>query len=347
LPVEDYDFSFETVDKTIVFHAPADATGNVSVTVGNKTYTTYLVNGSAKITVPELGNGENDVIISYTGDDKYAPRNYSANVTIETNVVASDMTRGYNSGIDYQFKVVDINGNPLANKEVKVKINNKVYTVKTDKEGVAKINAKLSVGTYNVIITNPDNGKEVTKTLKIVKRFTGNKNIVKYYNSNFKYRFKVIGDNGKAVGKGVVVTVKIGKKTFKLKTDKNGFITIKLTKRYTPKKYTVAASYKGYSIKNIIKVKQVISSKKVVNVKKSAKNLVLNAKLKEGKKVLKNKKVTFKFKGKKYKAKTNKRGIAKVTIKKNVIKKLKAGKKYKFTITYLKDTVKRTVNVRR
>ena len=347
LPVEDYDFSFETVDKTIVFHAPADATGNVSVTVGNKTYTTQLVNGSAKITVPELGNGENDVFISYTGDDKYAPRNYSANVTIETNVVASDMTRGYNSGIDYQFKVVDINGNPLANKEVKVKINNKVYTVKTDKVGVAKINAKLSVGTYNVIITNPDNGKEVTKTLKIVKRFTGNKNVAKYYNSNFKYRFKVIGDNGKAVGKGVVVKVKIGKKTYKLKTDKNGFITIKLTKKYVPKKYTVAASYKGYSIKNTIKVKQVISSKKVVNVKKSAKKLVLSAKLKEGKKVLKNKKVTFKFKGKKYKAKTNKKGIAKVTIKKNVIKKLKAGKKYKFTITYLKDTVKRTVNVRR
>ena len=73
----------------------------------------------------------------------------------------------------------------------------------------------------------------------------------------------------------------------------------------------------------------------------------MKAKLKQGKKVLKKKTVTFKFKGKKYKAKTNKKGIAKVTVKKNVIKKLKAGKNYRYAITYLKDTVKRTVKVRR
>ncbi|WP_405315854.1 hypothetical protein, partial [Methanobrevibacter sp.] len=68
---------------------------------------------------------------------------------------------------------------------------------------------------------------------------------------------------------------------------------------------------------------------------------------KEGKKALKNKKVTFKFKGKKYKAKTNKKGIAKVTIKKSVLKKLKVGKKVKYQVTYLKDTVKRSVKVKK
>ncbi len=347
LPVDDYDFGIETVDKTIVFHAPADATGNVTVTIGNKTYVASLVNGSAKITVPELGNGVNNVVISYSGDNKYAPRGYSSNVTIETKIIASNMVRGYNSGVDYQFKVVDINGNPIANKKVKIKIKNKSYTVKTNGKGVAKLNVKLSVGSYKVIIINPDTGNAVTKTLKIVKRLSGNKNIAKYYNSNFKYKFKVIGNNGKAVGKGVKIKVKIGKKTYRLKTDKKGVITIKLTKKFIPKKYTVKATYKGYSIKNTIKVKQVISSKKVVTVKKSAKKLVLKAKLKQGKKVLKKKTVTFKFKGKKYKAKTNKKGIAKVTVKKNVIKKLKAGKNYRYAITYLKDTVKRTVKVRR
>ena len=88
-------------------------------------------------------------------------------------------------------------------------------------------------------------------------------------------------------------------------------------------------------------------SAKNLKVKKSAKKLVLTAKLKQGKKALKNKKIIFKFKGKKYKAKTNKKGIAKVTIKKNIIKKLKVGKKYKFAVTYLKDTIKRNVKVKR
>ena len=73
----------------------------------------------------------------------------------------------------------------------------------------------------------------------------------------------------------------------------------------------------------------------------------MKATLKNGKKAVKGKVITFKFKGKNYKAKTDKKGIAKVTIKKNVINKLKVGKKYALKVVYLKNTVKATVKVRR
>ncbi|MBE6511591.1 MAG: hypothetical protein E7Z75_00365 [Methanobrevibacter olleyae] len=82
-------------------------------------------------------------------------------------------------------------------------------------------------------------------------------------------------------------------------------------------------------------------------VKKSAKKLTLNVKLTKGKTLLKNKKVTFRFRGKNYTARTNSKGIAKVTIKRSVIKKLKAGKKYTVKITYLKNSIKRTVKVKK
>ncbi len=64
------------------------------------------------------------------------------------------------------------------------------------------------------------------------------------------------------------------------------------------------------------------------------------------KKKLKGKKIIFKFKGKKYTAKTNKKGITKVKINKKVIKKLKKGKKYTVKITYFKVTIKTKVKVR-
>ena len=86
---------------------------------------------------------------------------------------------------------------------------------------------------------------------------------------------------------------------------------------------------------------------KKVTVKKSAKKLVLTAKLTKGKTLIKGKKITFKFKGKTYKAKTNKKGIAKVTIKKKVLKKLKVGKKVTYTATYGKITKKVTVKVKK
>ena len=86
---------------------------------------------------------------------------------------------------------------------------------------------------------------------------------------------------------------------------------------------------------------------KKVKVKKSAKKLVLTAKLTKGKSLIKGKKITFKFNGKTYKAKTNKKGIAKVTIKKSVLKKLKVGKKVKYQAKYSKLTVKKTAKVKK
>ena len=86
---------------------------------------------------------------------------------------------------------------------------------------------------------------------------------------------------------------------------------------------------------------------KPVSVKKSAKKLVLQVVLKHGNKLLKGKKITFIFNGKKYTAKTNKKGIAKVTIKKNVIRKLKVGKKVKIQASYGNAISKKNVNVKK
>ena len=82
-------------------------------------------------------------------------------------------------------------------------------------------------------------------------------------------------------------------------------------------------------------------------VKKSAKKLTLTVKLTKGKALLKNKKIKFRFRGKNYYAKTNSKGIAKVIIKKSVLKKLKVGKKYTVKMSYLKNSIKRTVTVKK
>lgn len=67
----------------------------------------------------------------------------------------------------------------------------------------------------------------------------------------------------------------------------------------------------------------------------------------KNKKPIANKKITFKFKGKKYTAKTNKKGIAKITIKKSVLNKLKVGKKVNYQATYIKSTVKYSLKVKK
>ena len=112
---------------------------------------------------------------------------------------------------------------------------------------------------------------------------------------------------------------------------------------------TYAGSTKTVKISIInpaVKTKITLSLKKV-KVKKSAKKLTIKAALKINGKAAEKVKVKFKFNGKKYTAKTNKKGVAKITIKQKILKKLKVGKKVKYQATYGKITVKKSVKVKK
>lgn len=93
-------------------------------------------------------------------------------------------------------------------------------------------------------------------------------------------------------------------------------------------------------------VKTTLTLKKV-KVKRSAKKLIITATLKVNGKAIKGKVIKFKFNKKSYKAKTNVKGLAKITVKKSVLKKLKKGKKVTYTATYGKVTKKVTVKVKK
>lgn len=91
--------------------------------------------------------------------------------------------------------------------------------------------------------------------------------------------------------------------------------------------------------------KKISLSLSKVKVKKSAKKITLKATLKINGKAAKSKWIVFKFNGKTYKAKTNSKGVAKLTLKKSVLKKLKAGKKVKYQVSYSNKVVKKTSKV--
>ena len=166
------------------------------------------------------------------------------------------------------------------------------------------------------------------------------------YYGDGKYKVKLTNSSGKAIA-GQYVSFKINGKTIaKVKTNKTGWAVFKIPTKYVPKTYKFTVSALGKTYNKKVTVKQVLTLKSV-KVRKYAKKLVLTATLKKGKTALKSKQLTFKFNGKTYKAKTNKKGIAKVTIKKSVLKKLKIGKKVKYQVTYIKDTVKRTAKVKK
>jgi len=267
-------------------------------------------------------------------------------IIINSTIVSSDVERGYNSNYDYKAQILTPAGTPLNNTPVAVSINGKFSNYTTDGSGFITIQFTKLTGDKTIIVTNPSNGDNKKTVITVYDRFSGEKNIAMYYFDGSKFKAKIIGDDGKAVGANQKVTVKLNKKTYTVKTDSKGYITFKIPKTVKPGTYKLKSTYKGQTITKTVKVKQNLKTKKYT-VKKSAKKLVVKATLKNGKTALKNKKITLKINGKKITAKTNKKGIAKLTIKKNIIKKLKAGKKYKMQVSYLKNTIKTTLKVKR
>lgn len=343
---EVYDISAEATGTIVTVSISEGATGNVTLKIDNQTLTQTLENGKAIFNLDNVESGSHDIYLDYTGDANYGP--ISKNMTIcigKLSIIAGDAKYGWANSINYQVKIVDENGNPKNDVLTTFTINGKTYSTVTDANGIATVKLSLNVGTYSINVSIIS-GDSVTKKITVVGRLTQSANLNMYYFDGSTYKVKAIGDDGNAVGAGQIVVIKLNKKTYNVKTDKNGIAQLKIPNTVKPGKYTITATYKGQTVKNTIKVKQNLKLKKV-NVKKSAKKIVLKATLKNGKKALKGKKVTFKFKNKKIKAKVNKKGIAKVIIKKNVLKKLKVGKKVKYQVTYLKNTVKRTVKVKR
>ena len=170
-------------------------------------------------------------------------------------------------------------------------------------------------------------------------------NIKMTYLQNVIMDVKVFGTNGRLAEEDEDIEIEIGSKYYyDPSIGKNGIAKQKIN--VPPGKYTVKISYGDTTIKRTLVVYHALKMSNV-KVKKSAKKLVLKATLKVGKKAIKGKKVTFKFNGKKFKAKTNSKGVAKVTVNKKYLQKLKVGKKVKIQATYLKDTVKKSVKVKR
>jgi len=309
--------------------------GNVTFTVDETQYEITVVNGTAGMTHIFNNMGINNIHATYNGwECYYTPSDDDGEVNVKSTIISSDATKTFNS--QYEVKLLDNYGNPLNNAEVSIMIGTTTYKVKTDENGIAKLNINLNPAGYNVKITNPINNEAKTQSIRVVARMVENNDLTVYYGAGKYYKVRVLDDDGN-IAKNVRVTFKINNRQYSRTTDSNGYASFKIS--LNPGKYTITAEYKGYKVSNRVTVKSTIVTK---NIKvKKGKTIKFTAKLlnKNGK-ILKNKKVTFKFKGKTYKVKTNKKG--KATLK--VYKKYRKGK-YTITTSYGKLKVRNTIKI--
>ncbi len=335
-------------------------------------YAAYLFNN----TVPYNKNYQTDAgqLNNFVDQYKYFSNTYTA---LEDDLIAAVGTYFDSEGVDYEFDIY-VNGvlkhtqngvSPFAgyhtikltqyipisaNDTFKVVFKNSSLPFECTSRHHHKENVSFgSVDGVNWEDLAKDNVTAILKVYTVAKPvvpskpvITGNKDVVMLYSAGTSYKVRVTID-GKAVV-GEYVTFKFNGATKKVKTDSKGYATYKIpTVKPKSSKYAITATYKDVTVKNKVKVNSIVVAKNL-KAKKSAKVLKIKVTLKKvNKKYIKGKYVTLKFKGKTYKVKTSKKGVAIFKIKKNVLKKLKVGKKYSYKVSYGKDAVSKKITVKK
>ena len=332
-------FSYNNVTIKSLYHA-------VGISLGNKAIESNISNNDFKIYAVQAHN-----ILNNTGveEDNNLLDNNNFDVTTRHNTVliVSDVSYKFNNlNKIISITLKDKNGSSIANKKISVIVDGVSYYGTTNNNGVVTVKVSLSkVGIYSITAKFDTEDDFVASTSKgkltLTKDSTSLTSSGKTYavTASSKSITLTLKDGNGNVIANKKVTATVNGKTYTATTNSKGVATFKLTLK-TVKTFTVSLKFAGDSYytasSKSIKVKVTKTKTKLTvpkkTFKKAKKVKKLTATLKDQfGKVIKSKKVTFTVNGKKYTAKTNKKGVATVKVK------LSKKKTYKVTVKFAGD----------
>ncbi|MEE1335386.1 Ig-like domain repeat protein [Methanobrevibacter sp.] len=140
----------ESLEPVFSIDLPSDATGTFNVIIDKEMYSEGLVNGSANITTSKLSEGDHNVTVSYSGDDRYASylKDYVLTVLVHVkyeNLVVPEATTN-------QRPVFSINMPADATGTFSVIIDNDGHSAQLVNGSASITSQKLSLGNHTVTV---------------------------------------------------------------------------------------------------------------------------------------------------------------------------------------------------
>lgn len=263
VPVVYYDGQFLTMN------FPNDATGIVTLASGNDTYSFLVTPDISKLYLPNLFIGENNCTITYSGDGKYPSFTDSITLSnfIPTTITSSVVSTVYNGDKYLVATLKDYLDNPLVGVKLTIELGTKTFTPTTDANGEVKVstNNLNPVNIYVAKISFAGNEKydsAVKNEYVLVKKATPKLIAVKktFKKSTKTKKYTVaLKTNQNKVMKNTWLTLKVNKKTYKVKTNSKGKATFKITNLKKKGTYAAVVKYEGSNYYNAKTVKSKIT----------------------------------------------------------------------------------------
>ena len=179
---------------------PDDATGVITVNIGDKNYTAPVENGTAKLDISGLEGGNYTAAVTYSGDYKYDSDSFEFNITVEPDYVImeiDDVVKYYSGTERLIGNLSTSTGVILSNETVYIIINGITYNRTTNDEGKFSIAINLPSGVYEVpvIYNESDRYDSFTQfvNVTVLSTITAN-NLIKYYRNGSQF-FAYFTDN--------------------------------------------------------------------------------------------------------------------------------------------------------
>ena len=260
----------------------------------------------------------------------------------------------------FEVELMDENANRLSNKSIYISYNNEIYNLISDSNGKVKLPVNINnYGISNLLVSflgDKDYSASFApgKVTVIKQKASLSAPNKSYYVNANKYLTATFKDiNGKLI-KNKKISFIISGKTYTAYTNSNGVAKVKVNVNVA-KTYTVTVKFAGDGVysplsKNLKLYVKKVPTKLIVKNKsykksKKIKKLTATLKTKSGKALAK-KKLTFIVNGKKYTAKTNKKGVATVKVKVSKRKTYKVTVKFAGGSTYLKTSKKAKLKIK-
>jgi len=304
-----------------------DATGSVTLNIAGEDIRADLSNGIATIKVPALDIGDYNITIKYSGDNKYLANETNSSLTVNKNkdvkISFSNLIfYGNADNITISFK--DWEGADIYNADVTITIGSDVYELVTDVNGEVTItNLKLTAGKYPIkAVFNAVAGEYDAKTVEevIIVKQKSVISIVDISNNAIVGNLKDIDGNAIANAQIVYTIDGANRQTVITGNDGSFVIAAKSNGLYT---FVFEGNEIADSSSASVKLNNVVTpTKKSTTIKASnkkfkakAKKKIVSVALLSGKTKVSSKVISLKINKKTYKAKTNKKGIAKIKVK--------------------------------
>ena len=287
----------------------------VKFIINNKNYSAKTnQNGIASVSL-SLNPGKYTATINYEGNDDYSATNLSATVNVLGTIATNDISKYY-KGCTYTATFYTSQGEVLANTNVKIKLNGKTYTKKTNAKGVASLAVSLKPGTYKVTATDPITGYSISNTVKILSTISAS-DITKIYKDNRKFTATFLKSNGKPLAK-TNIKFKVNGKTYTQKTNTNGKATLSLTTLPVGTYKIISYNTDGLTKTNTIKVvktaKTTLTATNYEYLTTETKTIKATLKNQYGYAPNSGKIIKFTVNGKTYSSKTNTNGVASIKL---------------------------------